>query len=85
MSWENVSATGHTEEDIKERKYPKNTAATTGAKIDEALNIIREKLVNKEEELQDRNDEIESLQSYLTESSEKLNKLEEDLQKLLNK
>lgn len=85
LSWENVSATGHTEEDIKEAGYTENTAATTGAKIDEALNIIREKLVNKEEELQDQIDTVNELQSDLTNLNTQLSKLEADLQELLNK
>ena len=72
-------------EDIKAQSYIKDSATTAGKNIANALSYIREQITYKEEELQDRNDEIESLQSYLTESSKKLNKLEEDFQKLLNK
>lgn len=85
LSWENVSATGLTEEDIEEAGYTENTAATTGAKVDKALSTIIKNIAETEERIQDRNDEIESLQSYLTESREKLNKLEEERQSLLNK
>lgn len=46
---------------------------------------VNKNIAETEERIQDRNDEIESLQSDLTESSEKLNKLEEERQSLLNK